>query len=42
MIAVPGAESRAEAEALAEVVAALGLAARETIAGGYLELVLRR
>ncbi len=42
VLAVPGAESPAEAEALAEVVAALGLAGRETIAGGYLELMLRR
>ena len=38
VLAAPGEESPAEAEALAEVVAALGLAARETIAGGYLEL----
>ena len=37
----PGEESAAEAEALAEVVAALGLAGRETIAGGYLELSRR-
>ena len=34
VLAVAGAESPAEAEALAEVVAALGLAGRETIAGG--------
>jgi adenylate cyclase, class 2 len=33
-----GAESPEEARALAEVVAALGLAGRETIPGGYLDL----
>ena len=41
VLAVPGEESAAEAEALAEVVAALGLAGRETIASGYLELLER-
>jgi adenylate cyclase class IV len=35
---VAGAESPAEAEALAEVIEALGLAAREPIGPGYLEL----
>ena len=39
MLAVAGDESPEEAQALAEVVAALGLARRETIAGGYLELL---
>ena len=38
VLAVAGAESPAEAEALAEVIAALGLDGRETIAAGYLEL----
>ena len=38
VLATAGRESAAEAETLAEVVAALGLAGRETIAGGYLEL----
>jgi adenylate cyclase class IV len=42
VLAVPGAESPAEAEALAEVVGALALTHRETVAGGYLELLLRR
>ena len=42
VLAVPGAESPDEAAALAEVVAALGFASRETIAGGYLELLLTR
>ena len=41
MLAVPGEESADEARALAEVIAALGLAGRETIAGGYLELSQR-
>jgi len=41
VLAVAGRESPAEARALAEVVAALGLAGRETIAGGYLELLGR-
>jgi adenylate cyclase class IV len=39
VLALAGSESPAEAEALAEVVAALGLAGRETIAAGYLELM---
>jgi adenylate cyclase class IV len=39
VLALPGGESPAEAEALAQVVAALGLAGRETIAAGYLELI---
>ncbi|MDX6600185.1 MAG: hypothetical protein QOE87_4072 [Gaiellales bacterium] len=39
VLAVAGSESPTEAEALAEVVAALGLAERETIAEGYLELM---
>jgi adenylate cyclase class IV len=39
VLAVAGAESPAEAEALAEVIAALGLDGRETIAAGYLELI---
>jgi adenylate cyclase, class 2 len=39
VLAVAGDESAKEAEALAEVVAALGLAGRETIAEGYLELM---
>lgn len=38
VLATPGAESSDEAAALAEVVEALGLAGRETIAGGYLDL----
>ena len=38
VLAVPGNESAEEAAALAAVVEALGLASRETIAGGYLEL----
>ena len=38
VLASAGRESAAEAEALAEVVAALGLGGRETIAGGYLDL----
>jgi adenylate cyclase class IV len=38
VLAAAGAESPAEAEALAEVIAALGLDGRETIAAGYLEL----
>jgi adenylate cyclase, class 2 len=41
VLAVPGNQSADEARALAEVVAALGLAGRETIAGGYLELSQR-
>ena len=41
VLAVPGAESPDEAAALAEVVAALGFASREMIAGGYLELLER-
>jgi adenylate cyclase class 2 len=41
VLAEPGAESPDEARALRDVVAALGLAGRETIAGGYLELSLR-
>ena len=36
---VAGSESPEEAAALAEVVAALGLAGRETVAAGYLELL---
>jgi adenylate cyclase class IV len=39
VLAVAGSESPAEAEALAEVIATLGLAERETIAAGYLELI---
>ena len=39
VLAEPGRESAAEAAALAEVVDALGLAARATIPGGYLELM---
>jgi len=38
VLATPGRELPAEAEALADVVAALGLAGRATIAGGYLEM----
>ena len=38
VLAVVGSESPAEAQALAEVVDALGLAGRPTIAGGYLDL----
>ena len=38
VLAVVGSESPAEAQALAEVVDALGLANRPTIAGGYLDL----
>jgi adenylate cyclase class IV len=38
VLETPGAESPAEARALATVVEALGLAARPAIAGGYLEL----
>jgi adenylate cyclase, class 2 len=38
VLATPGAESGAEARALATVVRELGLAARPPIAGGYLEL----
>ncbi|HEY3612906.1 MAG TPA: class IV adenylate cyclase [Gaiellales bacterium] len=41
VLAVPGDESQDEARALAEAIAALGLAGRETIAGGYLELSRR-
>jgi adenylate cyclase, class 2 len=41
VLAVPGNQSADEARALAEVVAVLGLAGRETIAGGYLELSQR-
>lgn len=41
VLATPGVESPDEARALATVVGALGLKGRETIAGGYLELVLR-
>ena len=41
VLAVAGRESPAEARALVEVVGALGLAGRETIAGGYLELLGR-
>ena len=41
VLAVAGQESPEEAQALAEVVAALGLEERETIAGGYLELLGR-
>jgi adenylate cyclase class IV len=41
VLAVPGAESREEARALAEAIAALGLAGRETFAAGYLELSRR-
>ena len=41
VLAVAGQESPEEARALAEVVEALGLAGRETIAGGYLELLGR-
>ena len=39
VLAVAGGESPEEAQALAEVVAAIGLSERETIAGGYLELL---
>ena len=39
VLASAGEESAAEAEALAEVVAALALAGRETIAAGYLDLM---
>ena len=39
VLATAGEESQAEAEALAEVIAALALAGRETIAGGYLDLM---
>jgi adenylate cyclase class 2 len=41
VLEVAGSESREEAQALAEVVEALGLAGRETIAGGYLDLASR-
>jgi adenylate cyclase class IV len=40
VLATPGVESPDEARALRTVVGALGLAGRETIAGGYLELLL--
>jgi adenylate cyclase class IV len=39
VLAVPGAESPAEARALAEVIEALGLAGRAAIGPGYLELL---
>jgi adenylate cyclase, class 2 len=42
VLQVPGEESESEARALAEAIAALGLTGRETVAGGYLELSLRR
>ena len=42
VLAVPGRESAAEAAALAEVIGALGLSGRETIAGGYLDLLQGR
>jgi hypothetical protein len=42
VLAEPGTESPAEARALAEVVDALGLAGREPIGPGYLELMRTR